>query len=102
MGEIINFVRHKTAGWAGVIYLDKKGQKRVNNGCFDWPLTQEREEKLSVIEKNSDGVKNFLDRLGMSCVCLFRPRLLFVTSTESRMFSWNIAGNMRMRHIFAI
>ena len=39
MGKIINFVRHKTAGWAGVIYLDKKGQKRVNNGCFDWPLT---------------------------------------------------------------
>lgn len=55
MGEIVNFVRHKTAGWAGVVYLDKKGQKRVNNGCFDWPLTQEREEKLSVIEKTATG-----------------------------------------------
>lgn len=71
MGRILDFVRHKTAGWAGVVYLDKKDQKRVNNGCFDWPLTQEREEKLSVIEKSSDGVKDFLDRLDINCANLF-------------------------------
>ena len=64
MGEIVNFVRHKTAGWAGVVYLDKRGQKRVNNGCVDWPLTQEREEKLSVVEKKRRRGKGFSRPVG--------------------------------------
>ena len=51
MKKFQNFVQHKTAGWVGVVYLDESGNRRVCNGCFDWPLTSEREGKVNVVQK---------------------------------------------------
>lgn len=67
MKKFQNFVQHKTAGWVGVVYLDESGNRRVCNGCFDWPLTSEREGKVNVVQKAEADFTRFLHLLNESC-----------------------------------
>ncbi len=48
--KILNYCRHKTACWEGVLYENDRKETRVSNGLFDWPLTPERREKLELVE----------------------------------------------------
>lgn len=49
--KILNYCRHKTANWEGVLYKNDRKEIRVSNGLFDWPLTPERREKLEMVER---------------------------------------------------
>lgn len=49
--KILNYCRHKTANWEGVLYENDRKEIHVSNGLFDWPLTPERREKLEMVER---------------------------------------------------
>ncbi len=49
--KFLNYCRHKTAEWEGVLYEDNRKETRVSNGLYDWPLTPKREEDLEIVER---------------------------------------------------
>ena len=65
--KLLNFVKHKTAGWIGVVYLNKTGEKRVCNGAFDWPLPAERESKGDIVQALNVDLTKFFHLLDRSC-----------------------------------
>lgn len=67
MEKFLMFVKHKTAGWVGVVYLSEDGKMRVCNGVFDWPLTPEREEKVDTVQAKDVDLTTFFRLLNRSC-----------------------------------
>ncbi len=49
--KFLNYCRHKTAEWEGVLYEDNRKEIRVNNGVCDWPLTPKRQADLEIVER---------------------------------------------------
>jgi len=48
--RLVNFCRHKTAGWEGFIFLNVHGEAQVTNGICIWPLVPRRMDSLEIVE----------------------------------------------------
>lgn len=59
--KILNYCRHKKAGWEGVIFEDDFGKRQVTNGIAIWETTEKRLSQLELV--NTINVGAFHDNM---------------------------------------
>lgn len=57
MVTINGFIKHKTAGWTGVVFTSEDGKQYVTNAaCIIWEYNQERQEKAKPVSASNESI----------------------------------------------